>query len=162
VTDTLPLRPLHPPPPLAGAGPTIFEIALTLVFAVALTLLALRILRGLRRRHWRGELLSALRLVESQVESAPHEATTGAMQLVRRILLRHHAREQVASLTGDGWLSLLDGFCQTDWFTAGAGRELASAVHARPAEAEVATLALEAAQRTVLASLERLPDPPHA
>ena len=53
--------------------------------------------------------------------------------LVRRAALHTAPRDQVAALSGDAWLSFLDGGLRGDAFRSGAGRLLVDAPYRPPA-----------------------------
>jgi len=158
----LPLRPLQPPQPLPWPGPTPFEWMLLLALGLSLVFLGRWLLRYHRRRRWRLCLEAELAGVAAVVDSLPERATQDALVLIRRLLLLHHPRERVASITGEVWLAHLESLCADRWFSEGEGRRLAQAGFATPADPRTARLALEAAQRLVEASLSRQPDPPRA
>lgn len=162
MTTDLPLRPLHAPPPPAWPGPTPFEWLLLFALGLGLLLLGRWLIRRHRQRRWRAGLQGELARVAAAVDSVPERATRDALVLIRRLLMLHHPREQVASITGEAWLARLDSLCADRWFSEGEGRLLAHAGFATPDDPRTARLALEAARRLVEASLAQRPDPPRA
>ncbi|HAZ60939.1 MAG TPA: hypothetical protein DCY89_05125 [Gammaproteobacteria bacterium] len=160
--DALPLRPLQAPAELSWPGPTAVEWLLSFAVGLGLLICLLWFARRVRRHRWRRSLQKELDRLASLVNATPEQATREAMVLIRRLLLLHHPREQIAAITGDAWLAHLEALCADTWFSAGNGRELVHAGFARPGDPRTAALALEAADRLVRATLVRLPDPPRA
>ncbi len=146
----LPLRDIHlpPPPPWWPPAPGWWAL-LAIIMCVALAAWAWR-RRGTRRRGAVDEaraVLARLRAVATDADVTTLAAELSA--LLRRVCVSLWPREQVAGLTGEGWLQFLDRAQGGDEFTRGAGRLLIRAPY-RPGatRAEVHAL-LEACERWI-------------
>jgi hypothetical protein len=129
----LPLRDIHlpPDPPWWPPAPGWWA----LLFCVLAAAAALLLLRARRRRRLR----SALHLAKSELarlRATPHPDPQRQVQeisvLMRRAAISLYPRRETAALTGDDWLSFLDGILEDAPFRRGPGRILADAPY-RPA-----------------------------
>ncbi len=80
-------------------------------------------LSQLRRHRVRTELTEIM----THFDDDPQQSFIELSQLVRRIVLAHYKREQVASLQGEAWLNFLDDHCESTEFSQGIGRVLITA-----------------------------------
>jgi len=87
------------------------------------------LIRRLRQRRREARILSEL---DALSESSPAEAATQISTLLRRVALMRFKRIDVASLSGNDWLSFLDSTGGNGGFVKGAGRELATVPYAVP------------------------------
>jgi hypothetical protein len=96
-----------------------------------------------RRQAYRRAGLRELRDIATRLDEAPERAAAlvDLAALLKRVALVAYAREQVAALSGDAWLTFLDRTGGTAQFTRGPGAVLAT-VSSRPGLAA----ALDAAQ----------------
>jgi hypothetical protein len=86
-----------------------------------------------RRQAYRRAGLRELREIAARLGNAPERATAlvDLAALLKRVALVAYAREQVAALSGDAWLTFLDHTGSTARFTRGPGAVLAE-VSSRP------------------------------
>jgi hypothetical protein len=86
-----------------------------------------------RRQAYRRAGLRELREIAARLEAAPQRAAAlvDLAALLKRVALVAYAREQVAALSGDAWLTFLDRTGGTARFTRGPGAVLAE-VSSRP------------------------------
>lgn len=104
------------PEPVSLMPQTVGWIVLGVIVIALLATVAVRAWRRLRRNAYRREALAL-------VESTPLIALPA---LVKRVALAAAPRTEVASLTGDAWLTFLDRTYGGDGFTNGPGRLLAT------------------------------------
>jgi len=77
---------------------------------------------------WQSPALAELRQIEARLEQGDSAAVLAdCSRLARRVSLAKSQRREVASLTGHAWLRKLDQLTGNDFFTRGAGRQLAHA-----------------------------------
>lgn len=151
----LPLRPLHAPPPLAGWLPTWFEALLGLVLLLLLLGAWRWGRRTLRHRIWRRRLERGLAQVEALGHLDSQQGVAEAGRLLRRIMLAHHHRAEVAGLVGEEWLGLLDRFTESSYFTRGEGRALIVESFAATPGPNTMGIMVDACRRVVAASARR-------
>jgi Domain of unknown function (DUF4381) len=86
-----------------------------------------------RRQAYRRAGLRELRVIAARLDAAPERAAAlvALVALLKRVALVAYAREQVAALSGDAWLTFLDRTGGTARFARGPGAVLA-AVSSRP------------------------------
>jgi hypothetical protein len=86
-----------------------------------------------RSQAYRRAGLRELREIATRLDAAPERAAAlvDLAALLKRVALVAYAREQVAALSGDAWLTFLDRTGGTSRFTRGPGAVLA-AVSSRP------------------------------
>jgi hypothetical protein len=82
---------------------------------------------------WRGEALRELQRIERELAASGDGARCigQVSALLRRVVLTVREPAQVAALTGDAWLKLLDEIGDTRQFSDGPGRVLTTAPYAR-------------------------------
>jgi hypothetical protein len=134
------LRDIHlpPTPPWWPPAPGWWLLALAaLAGAVLGVRLGVRAWRRGRARRAAVRTLDALRARARDGET-PQVLIAELSTLMRRAAMSRHAREQVAGLTGSGWLEFLDD--DTHRFTRGTGRALVSAPYARAEQVDLEAL----------------------
>ncbi|MGX2028667.1 DUF4381 domain-containing protein [Methylocaldum gracile] len=153
--ETLPLRDIHLPDPISWWPPAIgwwiVSVAAVLLIATAAWLI----------RRWRQVTVAKLALRE--LDALQKDSTLGMTEKLRRlsILLRRaglsaYPREDVAGLTGEGWLEWLDRPLGTPRFSRGVGRALLDAPYRPVGDADMDRLItlcrdwLKALPRTVV------------
>ena len=119
------LRDIHLPEQAAdmvGGGLVLWPAALVLA---ALVLAAWLVWR--RRSAWRREIIRHLDAIERDADrGGVLEGWTALAILLRRVAMKLHGRRDVAGLIGDDWLERLDHLFQTDVFSKGPGRGVAT------------------------------------
>ena len=138
------LKPLREPVPIDWWPPApgwwLLAIALT-----GITVFATRYLLGTwRQRQLRRSILGELDNIDAR---SPAEVATYVSTLLRRVALMRFERDEVASLSGDAWLSFLDRTGGNGAFSSGVGNVLATAPYAAHA--------IDAADSEALLSLAR-------
>ncbi len=140
-TEALPLRDIHLPDPISWWPPAPGWWALIGLFV--LLMVSVRIYFMIKqRRQVRVAALNALHQI-----SADFESKRNAQQLVkdlsillRRICLSYFPRADVAGLTGEKWLTFLDGCLDwqniSDRFSQGSGRALITAPYQKSSEVD--------------------------
>lgn len=117
----LDLRDIHMPDQAAeatGIGLVLWPLALVVLAFLLVGWIAWR-----RRSTWRREIAQCLDVIEEGAGSGKVlEAWAELAALLRRIAISLTARENVAGLIGDAWLSKLDHLFNTDIFSQGPGR----------------------------------------
>lgn len=135
------LRDIHLPPEPGWWPPALGWWLLSLLVLVVLTAV-MRYVRKRRAqsfpRRWALRKLAQLRSREDEVGSS--EIITELSTLVRRAALSRYPRDEVAGLVGADWLRFLDHSGDTDQFTNGPGRCLASAPYRTHDNVDVASL----------------------
>lgn len=121
--NSLDLRDIH-----AAAAPEFWPLApgwwlLTLLVLATLLVIGWWLIRLLRQRRREARILSEL---DALSESNPAEAATQISTLLRRVALMRFKRIDVASLSGNAWLSFLDSTGGGGAFVNGAGSQLAT------------------------------------
>jgi len=124
----LPLRDIHLPGPVSWWPPAPgWWLLLALLVAIAL-------LSGFLHHHYRRNALQRAarqalhRIGEDYRQSGDARLLVQQLSiLLRRVSLSRYPRQQVAGLTGDTWLSLLDRTLPGEEFQRGAGRVLIEA-----------------------------------
>ncbi len=128
----LPLRDPHLPEPISWWPPAPGWWGLLILFILT-SILGLALLARFRRTRVKRDALRVLNRLEVAFHSGAdmHKAVAAISILVRRVSLSLYPREQVASLTGERWLSFLDESinekAQAGRFSQGAGRAIAEA-----------------------------------
>jgi len=133
-TATLDLRDIHAaaPPSLWPPAPGWWILAgLLVVLLVLTTLWLLRRYREYRLKRQIMDELNALTIGNNDENT--EEFLIRLSVLLRRIALRRHSRERVASLTGSDWLRFLDATGGDGEFEHGAGRILEIGPYRPPA-----------------------------
>ena len=146
LTQQLDLRDIRPP-----AEPTFWPPAPGWWLVASLLLSALAIAGHRLWRTWRRERLRRRVLNELdswQGETAAPALAAGVSALLKRAALSRFGRRDVAALTGETWLDVLDHTGGDGRFQHGPGRLLAEAPYAPPTE-------LDAKQRKALLDLAR-------
>ena len=104
------LRDIHQPEPVADGLPAPGWWLLTLLLLIALWSLCRRLIARRRasryRREARAELATLLATWQQQHDDRAYLAAL--QQLLKRVALTSFPRENVASLTGEGWVTFLD------------------------------------------------------
>lgn len=149
------LRDVHLPSDPSWWPPAVGWWVVAIAVAAVLYWLGLRILQAHRARlplkHARALLESYyVELEAGAMSPAQYAHTTNA--LIKRLLVRAHARMDYAKLTGDRWLAELDALSQSSQFTQGPGRVLGTERFA--ATANVDTQGLHRAVRQLLRALK--------
>jgi hypothetical protein len=124
-TATLDLRDIHAaaPPALWPPAPGWWVLAVVLVVLLAMT--ALWLLRRYRAYRLKRKIMDELdTLTTSKAEENTEDFLIQLSVLLRRIALRRHSRERVASLTGNDWLRFLDATGGGGEFEHGVGQIL--------------------------------------
>lgn len=126
--DQLPLRDIHLPPAPAWWPPAPgWWALLTLIMCAALAAWWWR-RRRRRRRSAIVEARTVLAGLRAGAQDAePRQLAAELSALLRRVCVSLWPREQVAGLTGDGWLRFLDQVRGGDDFARGAGHLLTRA-----------------------------------
>ena len=121
--------------PAAPDAPNLWPVYLSLaVCAAALLVFMLRLLK--KRQTWTTEALASLNSIKHQEYALQKTAV-----LLKRIALtvEEHNKAQGRSfkrLHGDEWLTYLDGFYNTDFFSHGAGRVFGNALYLKESHAD--------------------------
>jgi hypothetical protein len=115
--------------------------------------------RQWRVRRWRRYALAQLRQIERQQRRgrmSTIEAWQALSMLLRRLMLLHQSRHDVAALEGEAWLAALDRHLACgDLFRHGIGRELATLPYQSSAALPPTAPLIKALRR----ALRRLPMP---
>ncbi len=114
-----------PPPAFWPPAPGWWVAALLLL--AALSFIGWRLTIAWRRRRRLSRILSELDALTTQ---RPNHLAAQISVLLRRVALMRFSRRDVASLTGDEWLSFLDSTGGNDAFTTGVGSVLVTAPYA--------------------------------
>ena len=112
-------------------------VLLVIVVGLAINF-AIRAMRRYRRNAYRREALAMLLNASADPSSLSSEVAV----LLKRTALSAFPREQVASLTGEGWLAFLDRTGATKDFSQGAGRVLGGGQYGVDALSEFESAAL--------------------
>ena len=120
------LSPIHLPEQIGNWPPAYgWWLLATLIIASVVGMVWL-VLRHKKRKRFKVEALYHLELFKSQFtqDKDPYTALTSINTLLKRVCITQHGRNEVAGLTGNDWLKLLDKTGSTQAFTQGAGRAL--------------------------------------
>ena len=110
---------------------------IVMLIVVALCVLTAWLLR--KRSRYKSQL-SIVRQADEILNRTPHDAVRNLSVLVRKVAITKFPRREVAGLTGDEWLRFLDRSGNTDQFTQGVGRLLATMPYSSEAEFDVDSL----------------------
>ena len=128
-------------------------LAALLGLAIWMGLRGLRAYRHHKKTNWRPEARAEIAMIRSDIENARYaNVLSSCSRLARRIAIAMDTRAGVAELTGEHWLSKLDELGNTDFFSTGKGRLLATAPYRRESPDDQTTM-LE-----VLGALEKIID----
>jgi len=123
----LPLRDIHLPDPVSWWPPAPGWWLLALAASILTVLIFVRLRKPKRGRSTKAN--SRFRLEVLTKEYDEHQDQQRFLRelssLLRRVSLSFYGRSEVASLTGEAWLRLLDRTLGTDAFRQGPGRILA-------------------------------------
>jgi hypothetical protein len=141
--DALQIRDVHLPvsPEIWPPAPGWWLLAVTVL--VLLLWITIRLLRLWRRRRLQKEILASLDKLQREYsdEQIPHFLAEVSI-LLRRVALMKFPRQQVAALTGKGWLSFLDQHGGDGEYSNGVGSVLAAGPYARHCEVDKNALLL--------------------
>ena len=135
--DALQIRDVHLPvnPEFWPPAPGWWVLAVTVL--VLLLWITTRLLRLWRRSRLQKEILASLDELQRQYsdEQIPHFLAEVSI-LLRRVALMKFPRQQVAALTGKGWLSFLDQHGGDGQYSNGVGSVLAAGPYTRHSEVD--------------------------
>lgn len=132
VFQALQLRDIHLPasPELWPPAPGWWIVGITAL--VLLLLLGFRLFRFWQRRRLQKEAIASLDALQRDYDDEQIPQFLAAVSvLLRRVAIMKFPRQQVASLTGRGWLSFLDLHGGDGQYSNGAGSVLADGPYAR-------------------------------
>ena len=105
------------------------------VAALLISMLVFYLWRRRRIDDWRQVAQQELALINEDAGRVPEAETLAACsRLLRRVSLALAPRREVASMTGEHWLGLLDSLHRSSEFSTGPGRVLADQPYRRPPE----------------------------
>jgi len=117
------LKEIPLPQPISWMPQTPAWYVLAGLAVLLLAWLIVRAIRTYRRNRYRRAALAELEQIRSAAASNPAALVT-LPELVKRVAFQVAAREKVASLSGDAWLTFLDKSYRGTGFTTGPGRLL--------------------------------------
>lgn len=132
------LHDIHTPPP-PGWWPLAPGWWLLLVMILLLVTLGIWLYRRYRRGQWRRVALTQLQAIQNN-DLQPGEAARALSTLLRRVALTRYPRAEVAALSGEQWLALLDQPLDGAPFSKGPGRALLSAPYAAHSDEDITGL----------------------
>lgn len=123
------LRDIHLPEPITFWPPAIGWWMLALIITVLVIGVALLLLRQYRKTHYRRQAEAQLKelLERYSKEKNTTEYSSNINKLLKQVSVSYYKRKDVARLSTEEWLSFLDRSGNTNDFTQGAGRILATA-----------------------------------
>ncbi len=126
--DSIPLRDIHLPA-AADAWPLAPGWWILMVLFLVGGVWLIRVLRRQARLKKRlAQIMPQLTLIENKLKQAPNnDAVAELNTLLRQIAVNYYPRVDIASLTSDAWLDFLDASGETEAFSQGIGRILATA-----------------------------------
>jgi hypothetical protein len=122
------LRDIHLPDPITWWPPAIGWWIVTLILIVAIAGSIYWVWRRYQRLAYKREALKHMESVRARYLSHRDDAQllSELSALLKRISITRYGREEIAGLTGSPWLEFLDRTGNTQEFTDGSGRALAS------------------------------------
>jgi len=120
------LNPIHLPEHITHWPPAYGWWLLTALIIASIVGLIWFVLRHKKRKRFKVEALQHLALLQTEFKQHqdPYTALTNISTLLKRVCITQHGRNEVAGLTGNGWLKFLDKTGATQAFTQGPGRAL--------------------------------------
>lgn len=130
--ETLPLRDIHLPDPIAWWPPALgwWLLLLGIVVVCAIVVWGYRVYQRRRLQRIAKQVLQAINEQYAQHKD-PKQFIQAVSIWLRRVCISRYPRAEVAGLTGDAWLAFLDQVLadssQQETFSNGVGRALLSA-----------------------------------
>ncbi len=133
------LRDIHLPDPVSSWPPAIGWWLLAIALLASLIALAYLLWRYVKKNHYRRMAIKALAQIQQEYNDKKNASIylNNINILLKKVSVIYYQKERIAKLTGETWLAFLDETADTNHFSSGPGKILATAPYQAPAEIEV-------------------------
>ncbi|MAZ40021.1 MAG: hypothetical protein CMF49_07850 [Legionellales bacterium] len=131
------LKDIHQPTPVSWWPPAIGWYLLVIVICITAFIIGKLLYKRWRKYIRKKCALAELKQLKIAYQNTPDVTYIAqAAVLLKRVMMIKYTRTQVASLTGERWLKILDFVDKSNAYTQGIGRELLSLPYQKNSEAK--------------------------